>query len=319
MLRCLRVSRYRDAVASDPSLDGFANVFQLRWLSQVYLSALVTCATSRGSSLQDAWESSATDHGLLNFNEVLGVIFQSLAVSSQNDHDDDTDETLDDVQQQLQSDLEQLLDESVVLTALRRHAPALWESPDSTWTPWLTRKFKTTLGAAVLDGIQQVCSDLDAGDLLLDVEPGPRPSIASERDDDSEEIWITEKTVGGGGIIESFLIRYGEDPRRFFDLVENALRPSDYEIADQQLTILLDWMNATSETEIKEKVSAYRAAASENHKAHANAFDDLRKTLAKRGLLTSHGVIAAIANRIFASRKQRRHRRFAAQDDFTLA
>lgn len=297
MLRCLRVAKFRDEIAGDPSLEGVANVFQLRWLSQVYLSALATAAINRCSTLQQCWQNATTDPSVIDVNEVLGVIFQSIAISSQNDNDDDAD-ILDDVQQQLQIDLEQLLDEPLVINALRRHAPTLWETPSESWIPWLTRQFKTTLGAAILDGIQQVCSDLDAGDLLLDVEPGPRPSTAIPNPDDTEEVWITEKTVGGGGIIEAFLIRYGEDPRRFFDLVENALRPSDYEIADQQLTLLLDWMTSPSESEIQNKVSAYRDAASKNHQAHADAFDSLRKTLTKRGLFTCHGVVAAIANRI---------------------
>ena len=298
MLRCLRVSKFRDAVACDPALERFASFFELRWLSQVYLSALVTSAIDRESTLKESWQASSTDPSILNFTEVLGVIFQSLAVSSRGDQDDDQSETLDDVQQQLQQDLEELLQEPDITSALHRHAPILWETPNANWTPWLTRKFKTTLGAAMLDGIQQVCSDLDSNDLLLDVEAGPRPSIAVPKEDTSEEIWITEKTVGGGGIIESFLIRYGEDPRRFFDMVENALRPSDYEIADQQLTILLDWMNSSGETEVNDKVAAYRVASNENHKAHADAFDALRKTLDKKGLFTCHGVIAAIANRI---------------------
>lgn len=298
MLRCLRVSKFRDAVADDPILGRFANFFELRWLSQVYLSALVTSAIDRDSTLLEAWQASSADPLVLNFNEVLGVIFQSLAVSSRGDEDDDQSETLEDVQQQLQQDLEQLLQDSVIISTLHRHAPTLWEMPNASWTPWLTRKFKTTLGSAILDGIQQVCSDLDSSDLLLDVDPGPRPSIAVPKADDSEEIWITEKTVGGGGIIESFLIRYGEDPRRFFDLVENALRPSDYEIADQQLTILLDWLNSSGETEVKERVAEYRVASTENHKAHADAFEGLRKTLDKKGLFTCHGVVTAIANRI---------------------
>jgi len=298
MLRCLRVARFRDAVANDPTLEGVANVFQLRWLSQIYLSALATSAISRGSTLQQSWEASESNPHVLDLGEVLSVIFQSLAVSTQSDHDEESEDSLDDVQQKLQSDLAQLLDEPLVMNALRRHAPALWRSPDDAWNPWLTRKFKTTLGAAILDGIQQVCSDLDAGDLLLDVEPGPRPASSIQKMNDTEEIWITEKTVGGGGIIESFLIRYGEDPRRFCDLVENALRPSDYEIADQQLTLLLDWMTSPSEVEIQEKVSAYRDAASKNHQAHADAFDALRIGLTKRGLFTCHSVVAAIANRI---------------------
>ena len=128
-------------------------------------------------------------------------------MSSQISQDSDESETLDDFQQQLQKNLEQLFDEPIITDALHRHAPALWETPNSSWTPWLTRKFKTTLGAAILDGIQQVCSDLDSNDLLLDVEPGPRPAIAVPKTGESEEIWITEKTVGGGGVIESLLIR----------------------------------------------------------------------------------------------------------------
>lgn len=297
MLRCLRVARFRDLISDDPTLEGVANVFQRRWLSQVYLSALATAAIERSSTLQQCWDDATGDPNVLDLDAVLGVIFQSIAVSS-GDHDDGDGDTIDDVQQQLQVDLNHLLGENIVIDTLRRQAPTLWETPGPSWTPWLLRKFKTTLGAAVMDGIQQVCSDLDAGDLLLDIQPGPRPSSAIPAPEDSDEIWITEKTVGGGGIVEAFLIRYGEDPRRFFELVENALRPSDYEIADQQLTLLLDWIVSSDETEIHKKVSKYRDAATKNHKEHAEAFESLRKTLSSRGLFTCHSVIAAIANRI---------------------
>jgi hypothetical protein len=298
MLRCLRVSKFRDAITDDPTLNGVANVFQRKWLSQVYLSALATRAIDRCASIEQVWEDSESNPTILDFQGVLGVIFQSIAVSSQQDEDNPYQEVLDDVQQQLQIDLAKLLNEPLVLDSLYRNAPSLWQLPDARWNPWLTRKFKTTLGAAVLDAIQQVCSDLDAGDLLLDIEPGPRPSLAIPRPENLEEVWITEKTVGGGGIVEAFLIRYGEDPRRFFDLVENALRPSDYEIADQQLTLLLDWIDSPSEVEIHDRIRDYRNAITLSHDAHATAFESLRKTLSKRGLFTCHGVIAAIANRI---------------------
>ena len=298
MLRCLRVSKFRDALSDDQTLQGVANVFQLRWLSQVYLSALVTSAINRNSTLQQAWQESESDRSVVDVHGILGVIFQSIGVSTANDDGNSDTEVLNDVQQQLQIDLAQLLDETLVQNALRRHASSLWETPNALWEPWLVRKFKTTLGAAVLDGIQQICSDLDSGDLLLDVDAGPRPSSATPKPTDLEEIWITEKTVGGGGIVEAFLIRYGEDPRRFFDLVENALRPSDYEIVDQQLTMLLDWINSPSEVEIRTLISDYRNAATQSHQVHAEAFESLRKSLTKRGLFACHGVVAAIANRI---------------------
>jgi hypothetical protein len=275
-----------------------ANVFQRRWLSQVYLSALATLAIERGATIEQIWQESETNLRILDFHGVLGVIFQSIAVSSQQGDNHPDAEALDDVQQQLQIDLAHLLDEPLVQDVLHRHAPTLWELPDESWSPWLNRKFKTTLGAAMLDAIQQVCSDLDAGDLLLDIDAGPRPSYAIPNPIDLEEIWITERTVGGGGIVEAFLIRYGEDPRRFFDLVENALHPSDYEIADQQLTLLLDWIASPTEFEIRDRILDYRNATTLNHEAHATAFESLRTTLSKRGLFTCHGVVAAIANRI---------------------
>lgn len=298
MLRCLRVSRFRDLIAGDPTLEGVANCFQIGWLAQVYLSALATAAINRDTTLHEIAEASRTDSTVLQLNEVLGVIFQSIAVSTSDADESDAGDELDDVQQQLHTDLEQLLAEPLVMRALYRHASALWEPPNDDWNGWLACKFKSTLGAAILDAVQQVCSDLDAGDLLMDIESGPRPASLENCPEDTEEIWVTEKTVGGGGIVESFLIRYGEDPRRFFDLVENALRPSDYEIADQQLTLLLQWMNLSDESEIQDCVANYRDAANKNHLEHANAFESLRKLLTKRGLFTCHGVVAAIANRI---------------------
>ncbi len=298
MLRCLRVSKFRDSLADERTLDGVANVFQRRWLSQVYLSALATLAIERGATIEQVWQESESSRRILDFHGVLGVIFQSIAVSSPQDGDHPDAESLEEAQQKLQIDLAHLLNEPLVLNALHRNAPTLWQLPEATWTPWLTRKFKTTLGAAVLDGIQQVCSDLDATDLLLDVDGGPRPSFSVPKPIDLEEVWITERTVGGGGIVEAFLIRYGEDPRRFFELVEGALRPTDYEIVDQQLTLLLDWISSPTEVEIRDQINAYRNATTLNHEAHATAFESLRKTLSKRGLFTCHGVVAAIANRI---------------------
>jgi ATP-dependent helicase Lhr and Lhr-like helicase len=303
MLRCLRVSYFRDLVKSDPSLDGVANVFQRQWLSQVFLTALTNLAIQHQTTFEQCLHDLSQDAALLDLDSVLAVIFQSLAVSiSAGSDSDDPDvanaEPLDDVQQQLQKDLEELLAQTLVRDCLHRHAEVLWQNPETSWQPWLSRKFKTTLGAAFLDAIQQVCRDLDASDLYLDVEAGPRPQATAPKPDDLDEIWITEKTTGGGGVIEAFLTRYGEDPRRFFDLVESTLRPSDYEIADQQLTILLSWIASPDESAIKQKITEFRSSAARSHLAHAQAFESLQKALSKRGLFTCHGVIAAIGNRI---------------------
>jgi hypothetical protein len=200
--------------------------------------------------------------------------------------------------QKLFHDLFDLFQDPIVVGALHRHAPVLWQDPDNTWSAWLRTKFKTTLGSALLDAVQQVCPDLDANDLTLDIDAGPQPDGAEVVPSDVDEIWLTERTVGGGGIIEVFLSRYGEDPRRFFDLVDAALRPSDYEVVDEQLTLFLEWLADTHDSSVRRQVALLREAHSESHDAYARAFDALLRLLSQRGLFVSHSVVAALGTRI---------------------
>jgi hypothetical protein len=295
-LRSLRSAKYRDLIAEDERLDEIANSFQRQWLSQVYMSALVVLAIRENCGLQIAWNTSQKDLSRLSFHEVLAVIFQSIPLSNSNE---DTDEdSADDMQQQLQRDLTELLDLPTVVEVLTHHAPVLWESVDNAWIPWLTRKFKTTLGAAILDAIQQLCPDLDGGDLHLDIDAGPRPIGTVPAPTEHEELWLTERTVGGGGIVENLLIRYGEDPRRFFDLVEAALMPSDLEVADEQLSLFLEWIADSADVTTRRLVSQVRTAETLSNNAYATAFEELKKHLSAKGLFVCHSVTTAIGARI---------------------
>lgn len=297
LVRGLRTTLFRDRVIADSTLDGIANSFLRQWLAEVYIAALVESAVSSGQTLANIWQTRTES----NFDEVLQIIFQSIPVSSDGDHgggDDGHDAPLDELHQRLFHDLSALLNNAAVVDILRVHAPTLWQEPDAGWSEWLNRKFRTTLGAAILDGIQQLCPDLDAGDLTLDIDPGPRLPESIASDDGLSEVWLTERTVGGGGVIENFLARYGADPRRFFDLVEAALKPSDFEIADDQLTLFLDWVMSDSETTVRDAVEVVRKSMNDRHDAFGSAFQNLIRLLSGRGLFVCHSVVAAIATRI---------------------
>lgn len=297
LIRGLRSSLFRDRVIADPAFDGIANTFCRQWLAEVYVAAIVDHSLSSAKSLENTWQARAES----DFEDVLQIVFQSIPVSADGgraDDDDGEDEPLDEVHQKLFNDLTSLLHNESVVDVLRHHAPTLWKNPDETWAEWLSSKFRTTLGAAILDAVQQICPDLDAGDLTLDIDPGPRPTNSATVNDGLSEIWLTERTVGGGGIIENFLARYGEDPRRFFDLVEAALNPSDFEIADDQLTLFLDWVVDHSDSTVGDAVGLVRQAMNGRHNVFASAFQDLIRTLSGRGLFVCHSVVAAIATRI---------------------
>jgi hypothetical protein len=300
-VRSLRTSLFRDRVMGEAALNGVANSFRRQWLAEIYLSALVYTSLANHTPLQNAWESLLANHSTNNFTDVLQIIFQSIPISA-DDHnrgaEHETDSELEETHQRLFHELSDLFHNQAVIDAIHRHAPALWELPDAAWDEWLRAKFTTTLGAAVLDAVQQLCPDLDAGDLALDIEPGPRPESAVPMPDGLEEIWLTERTVGGGGIIETFVARYGEDPRRFFDLVEGALRPSDFEMVDEQLTLVLNLIVDPHDSGVRDQIALLREAYGQSHNAYADAFNDLIRLLAQRGVFVCHSVVAALAARI---------------------
>ena len=213
-VRALRTSLFRDRVVADVALDGVANTFLRQWLADVYMSALVNAALTDQQSMLEAWEAIQQNRTMLDFAQVLQVIFQSIPVTT-DDHDDAGHLALDELHQRLFHDLSDLLNDPTVIATLTQHAPTLWLPADDTWDEWLRAKFKVTCGAALLDAVQQLCPDLDAGDLMLDIESGPRPPGVPAPPEGLEEIWLTERTVGGGGIVEQFLSRYGEDPSAF--------------------------------------------------------------------------------------------------------
>jgi len=299
-LRALRMSRFRDMVMEAPSLDGMANVFRRQWLAQVYVSALIVRAIESNQSIEVAWQQSHSASNPLDLLAVLDVIFQSIPRNvtdsdSNNDAPNDDDNS-DQVHQKLHQELSSLLHNDTVVRSLQAIAPVLWQDMDDSWQNWLHQRFQTTLGAAFLDAIQQLCPDLDAGDLLLEAECGPRPTELLPVPTGVAEIWITERTIGGGGIVERFATRYENDPRTFFDLVNDALRPGEYEEMDQALLALLDTSAATPV--LRDRMASVRVAQQENQQSLVAAFEDLLADLQSRGLATTHSVIAALNTRI---------------------
>jgi hypothetical protein len=163
LVQALRTARFAYEVLHDMQLEGIANTFERGWLVQICLSALLLEAIETDHPLEHAAESVFGERALMPLEDVLQVIFQTLA-------DEGMEATPDDRRIELQ----RLLRQAVVQDALRRASTALWMQPDTTWEPWLRERFLSTLGAAVLDACQQACPDVDAGDLCLDIDPGPR-------------------------------------------------------------------------------------------------------------------------------------------------
>jgi hypothetical protein len=112
---------------------------------------------------------------------------------------------------------------------LQKLSTLLWEQINISWTEWLNEVYQSTLGAAILKTITDLCPSINSDDLSLDLIP---KLSNSEVQNKALDIWITEKTPGGSGLIEEFLIKYSEDPRRFFSMVRASLEIGEFELID---------------------------------------------------------------------------------------
>jgi len=284
-MRSFRAAHFQHIVQTDDTLLDVANSFQLQWLSELYMSVVVERALRDQISLEVAHASLESGSIATELKRALDVVFQALPNST----DADVPAVADDAEprrQRLHGALTDLADNQVVTTRLSFVAEVLWRAPDDSWELWAAERYAATLGAAVLEGVDRVCRDVGAQNLVLDTAVEHKRAVC--------EVWLSEPSIGGGGIVEEFVRRYTDDPRRFFHLVEAALAPSDFEIVDHELVRTLGMaVNTPAVTQCFADVRLARSQA-----ATTSSVRTLLATLVEQGVAVSHPVIAALNARV---------------------
>jgi len=289
--RAIRTARYFDCAWRGEALASIASPFLREWLAHIFLSALTFEAIQTKNSLEAASRKVSQGTSALKLTAVLDVLFQSQAHYP-------TDESEVPTQERLRQDLDVLLAQPLVLEELENLARYLWAPIDAEWEPWLRRIYQATLGAALLKTIGDLCPSINLDDLALDLGRGPnaRPELAVTVPG-CAEIWITEKSPGGSGLIEDFMRHYADDPRRFFSMVRASLEMGEFELIDHQLGKLLHCLNdGLRGTETEHVVNKIRAAT--DFSALARLSRALRHALLKDGFSPFHGFVVSVGNRI---------------------
>lgn len=279
-VRSFRAAYFEHLVQTDPALAALANVFQLRWISQLYLSVVVERALTSYVDLESAHAEVASAHIAAQLTDALDVIFYALP-----DPDNDGDGG-DPHRQRLHHALATLAADSAITDRLTDLARVLWEPPDTGWQIWAAQRFAATLGASLLEAADRLCRDVGAQNLIVDVEFDAPRTVCT--------VWLTEPSLGGGGIVEEFARRYSDDPRRFFQLVEASLAASDFEIVDAELGRTLGL--ATEDAEVGDSFAQVRAATT--NAATAAGLRRLVRVLTQAGVNVSHPVMAALNARV---------------------
>lgn len=277
----LRTARFLYEVSHDEAIS--VNPFLGGWLAETVLAGIGSEAVLKQCTLEQAYIALQQGNAGIPLLDVPKRIFQTL-YDAQNGVE---------IEQDLQQSLCELLTQAPVRAKIDNWAVLLWQPLDSSWLKWITLNFTNTLGAALLQTAMQLCPDADDNDLILDLSGGPvRTALLAA---DQCEIWLSETTVGGGGIIEKIQQGYREDPRRFFELLDFNLSPGNYETMDNNVWHLLQSLANPAST-LPACMNMMRTAS--NHASQVQAQRNLLGELQRSGFMTSHSFLSAINTRL---------------------
>lgn len=270
------------------------NAFLQAWLAQIFQVAAVHLAEQQSCPLVEAIDALGRGTESERLEAVLTTIFQSPEIAGEEAGDEDAP-AHSDAEPRLRKHLTECLRRVDVMRMLRDIARQTLTDPfDEGWTPWLTQTIVHTLGAALLEAIQQACPQINAEDLVVDVEPGPTEN-GSVRE--SPELWISESNPGGNGLIEQIVEILATDTAQFYRRIEAVLGPSEFEIIDTQLRAFQQWIGAKPrDLEVEAAAVAVRSAQSSREAQEGLA--RLRRRLIERGHAVFHGYVAALGSRM---------------------
>lgn len=290
-----RTAYLRERVLNDSDLALDANWFQRDWLFQVYFSAILSTAQRvEASTLEEAAKRLHSDDSTAAFEEVLAGIFQGGNISDDDEEEsgESTDGGSAGPPARLRERLTDLLARPRVLKRLQALGRELWEPDLSGWGAWLAARAHETLAEAVLYACQQIAPQHVAIDtLLLDLQRLPGATLT---DDGLGEIWVTESTLGGVGVVEAIARRFAADPHVLFRALEAAIAPTDLEAASLSLDRFMEL--AVNDTAVARHVADVRRQSDHGPRNRARAA--LYGELSARGVAIDHAFSSALNHRL---------------------
>lgn len=232
-----RTAAFGQLVLQDPDLAGIANSFQRAWLVEVYKHAHVNYGLdhddlSAGPEAlsEGRWAEQMAAFFAASYRAELGEIEDARLLAT----------------------LKELATDSTVRSAIEKHGRLLTaDDPAAATGSLLDRVFADTLGAALLTAVQECVPDAQENDLAVDIELD-----ATHR---RFQIYLTETSIGGLGLLEALYRDYTSDPRIFWDAVGRACSATEAEEVDGAMQAMLADLVST-DSDYREAVTAFRDA-----------------------------------------------------------
>lgn len=274
---------FKHVLTTDEQLLSHGNSFQLGWLHQALESMLILEAVDRGLSLADAY-SSLRESLIPRLGTTLGVLFQRPGL-------DLGGADIETQPSRLLQRLSTLLQIPEVSSRLDTLVPELWCPDLKAQKRWIRSRLLATVGQAAFAAARQLCPDHDPDGLYVDVEPG----LDDQGLPRTDEVWLSEPTVGGGGFLEALASRLQAEPGRFLRLMWAEIQPAPAELIDGQLRTVVGLLGR--DAALTCAVADYRSSKTQTERVAA--LTSLRQAVGRTTIRgNQHMFIGNFANRL---------------------
>ena len=288
-----RIAYWRDLVTADRELGTVANVFQLGWLEQVFLSAATALAirvqTLNLSQAIDALVGQEADAMFLSVIRGVFNIGEGSGDEETSNHSVEADTNA--------GALLALLQNHAVVERLKQISSVLSEPVGLAFAEWARRRLKETIAEALLAACTMLVPRQAATDtLIIDLSTGPRVSHldGEGHESASDVVIISESTLGGTGVLAEIARVVSRQPQALLAALNAVVAPSELEMVASGLEQFVKL--SVDDVEVANAVGAVRAAS--GHVRHEAARIALAKVLSTRGVILDHSLSAALHHRV---------------------
>ncbi|MFD6091258.1 protein DpdJ [Oerskovia sp. NPDC060338] len=280
LLPGLRSAWFKHVLLVDTALLAWLSHFRIDWLHQCLEAMLLTTAVRDRITLAEAYDAV---HDSLDdrLDETLDAMFRS------SDAVEPDLATLSN----MGARLKEALKNPAIVARLDALAPQYWDPEPVAFNRWLRERTLSTIGHATLAAARQICPEHDPESVIVDIEPG----YDSDNQPRTDEIWLTESSIGGGGFIEALAARVRPDPRRLLRLILRATQPSITELVDSHLQRVIEL--TSTDTTWSGLVNDFRSAP--DQATRVAALGRIRDALRQSGIYgAEQSVVSSLASRI---------------------
>ncbi|MFT7003507.1 MAG: superfamily II DNA or RNA helicase, partial [Sulfurimonas sp.] len=280
--RELKVAWYKHLVLEDKALPSDINHFERNWLQEVILNAIIIVSNNKDVSLVKANEILNNDSSIIF--DVLSDLFNT-DIRLLDDTDSDKETTSE---SRLYERLKELLDAKSIRVILHSVFNNAISVDDIGWWKWVQHSLHKSFAEAVLAACQQLTPNQSAIDTLL------VDSLTIKEDSDEADIWLTESSAGGVGVLDSLVNVVGSNPTLLFQAIDAATQSSSYEHVVDSLEYFVNLVNDDEEI----NTLALQICSVKEHKQRQELLSTLYSVLYKHGLPMSHAFKVAINTRL---------------------